>query len=44
MKQFRAVYAISGEDLSALPVKAIGPAVAFHQSVLGFARRSVLIA
>jgi hypothetical protein len=36
MKQFKAVYPISGEDLSALPVKAIGPAVAFYESVLGF--------
>jgi catechol 2,3-dioxygenase-like lactoylglutathione lyase family enzyme len=36
MKQFKAVYPISGEDLSALPVKAIDPAVAFYQSVLGF--------
>jgi hypothetical protein len=36
MKQFKAVYPISGEDLSALPVKAIGPAVMFYQSVLGF--------
>jgi hypothetical protein len=36
MKQFNGVYPISGEDLSALPVKAIGPAVAFYQSVLGF--------
>ena len=36
MKQFKAVYPISGEDLSALPVRAIGPAVAFYQSVLGF--------
>jgi hypothetical protein len=36
MKQFNAVYPISGEDLSALPVKAIGPAVAFYRSVLGF--------
>ena len=36
MKQFNAVYPISGEDLSALPVKAICPAVAFYQSVLGF--------
>ena len=36
MKQFNAVHPISGEDLSALPVKAIGPAVAFYQSVLGF--------
>ena len=36
MKQFNGVYPISGEDLAALPVKAIGPAVAFYQSVLGF--------
>jgi hypothetical protein len=37
MKQFSGVYPISGEDLSALPVKAIGPAVTFYLSVLGFA-------
>jgi hypothetical protein len=37
MKQFNGVYPISGEDLSALPVKAIGPAVNFYLSVLGFA-------
>jgi hypothetical protein len=36
MRQFKAVYPISGEDLAALPVKAIGPAVAFYESVLGF--------
>ena len=36
MTQFNGVYPISGEDLSALPVKAIGQAVAFYQSVLGF--------
>ena len=36
MKQLNAVYPISGEDLSALQVKAIGPAVACCQSVLGF--------
>jgi hypothetical protein len=36
MKQFTAVYPISGENLSALPVKVIGPAVAFYESVLGF--------
>jgi hypothetical protein len=36
LKQFKAVYPISGEDLTALPVKAIGPAVAFYQSVLDF--------
>ncbi len=37
MKQFNGVYPISGEDLTALPVKAIAPAVVFYQSVLGFA-------
>src|SRR5213592_3594013 len=37
MKQFKGVYPISGEDLSALPVKEIGPAVAFYREVLGFA-------
>jgi hypothetical protein len=36
MKQLTGVYPISGEDLTALPVKAIGPAVAFYQSALGF--------
>lgn len=36
LKQFQGVYPISGEDLSALPVKAIGPAVEFYQSVLRF--------
>jgi hypothetical protein len=36
MKQFKGVYSISGEDLSALPVKAIGPAVEFYTSVLRF--------
>lgn len=36
MKQFNGVSPISGEDLSALPVKAIGPAVEFYRSVLGF--------
>ena len=36
MKQLNGVYPISGEDLSALPVKAIGPAVEFYRSVLGF--------
>lgn len=37
MKQLNGVYPISGEDLTALPVKEIGPAAAFCQSVLGFA-------
>jgi lactoylglutathione lyase len=36
MKQLNGVYPISGEDLSALPVKAIGLAVAFYRDVLGF--------
>jgi catechol 2,3-dioxygenase-like lactoylglutathione lyase family enzyme len=37
MKQLNGVYPISGEDLTALPVKEIDPAVAFYESVLGFA-------
>jgi hypothetical protein len=37
MKQFIEVYPISGEDLAALPVTAIGPAVEFFKTVLGFA-------
>jgi hypothetical protein len=36
MKQFNGAYPISGEDLAALPVKQIGPAVGFYQAVLGF--------
>ena len=36
MKRFKGAYPISGEDLSALPVKAIGPAVEFYKSVLQF--------
>jgi predicted enzyme related to lactoylglutathione lyase len=36
MKQFQGVYPISGEDTNALPVKEIGTAVAFYESVLGF--------
>lgn len=36
MKQFEGVYPISGEDLNALPVKEIGPAVEFYQTVLRF--------
>ena len=36
MSQFLGVYPISGEDLSALPVRAIGPAVTFYEGVLGF--------
>ncbi len=34
--RFTAVYPISGEDLSALPVRDIAPAVAFYQAALGF--------
>ena len=30
------MYPISGEDLMALPVKEIGPAVEFYKTVLGF--------
>jgi lactoylglutathione lyase len=36
MTQFKAVYPISNEDLNALPVKDIGPAVDFYEAVLGF--------
>lgn len=34
--QFKAVYPISGEDLAALPVREIGPAVRFYQEQFGF--------
>jgi hypothetical protein len=36
MAHLKAVYPISGEDLNALPVKEIGPAVAYYETVLGF--------
>jgi lactoylglutathione lyase len=36
MAQLKAVYPISGEDVKALPVKEIGPAVAYYETVLGF--------
>ena len=36
MRQFKGIYPISGEDLNALPVKEIGPAVAFYETVLAF--------
>jgi catechol 2,3-dioxygenase-like lactoylglutathione lyase family enzyme len=36
MHQFHSVSPISGEDLSALPVTAIPPAVRFYRTVLGF--------
>jgi hypothetical protein len=34
--RFTAVYPISGEDLNALPVREIGPAVDFYRTALGF--------
>jgi hypothetical protein len=36
MPQLKSVYPISGEDLKALPVQEIGPAVAYYEAVLGF--------
>jgi lactoylglutathione lyase len=36
MAQLTAVAPISGEDISALPVTEIGPAVAFYETILGF--------
>jgi predicted enzyme related to lactoylglutathione lyase len=36
MTQFTSVHPISNEDTNALPVREIGPAVAFYQNVLGF--------
>jgi lactoylglutathione lyase len=36
MAQLQAVGPISDEDTNALPVQAIGPAVAFYEAVLGF--------
>src|SRR5262249_25747176 len=36
MKQLKGEYPISGEDLSALPVKEVGPAVEFYKTVLAF--------
>lgn len=34
--RFTAAYPISGEDLNALPVREIGPAVDFYRAALGF--------
>jgi catechol 2,3-dioxygenase-like lactoylglutathione lyase family enzyme len=34
--KLQAVYPISNEDVKALPVKEISPAVAYYESVLGF--------
>ena len=36
MARLTAVGPVSGEDTDALPVKEIGPAVAFYETVLGF--------
>ena len=36
MTFFKAVYPISNEDTNALPVKEIGRAIVFYQTVLGF--------
>jgi lactoylglutathione lyase len=36
LKRFTAVYPISSEDLNALPVREIGPAVDFYRTALGF--------
>src|SRR4051794_29626917 len=36
MAQLKAVYPVSEEDTNALPVKDLGPAIAFYEAVLGF--------
>ena len=36
MAQLKGVYPISGEDLNALPVQEIEPAIAFYETMLGF--------
>jgi catechol 2,3-dioxygenase-like lactoylglutathione lyase family enzyme len=36
MAQIKAVYPVSHEDTNALPVKNLGPAIAFYEAVLGF--------
>jgi hypothetical protein len=36
MRQFTGIYPISGEDLNALPVRSIGPALEFYTAVLRF--------
>ena len=36
MAQLQAVAPISNEDVNALPVKDLGPAIAFYEAVLGF--------
>jgi catechol 2,3-dioxygenase-like lactoylglutathione lyase family enzyme len=37
MAQLKAVCPVSDEDTNALPVKDLGPAIAFYEAVLGFA-------
>jgi hypothetical protein len=37
MPQFKSVVPVSNEDTNALPVKVIGPAVSFYQTMLEFA-------
>ena len=36
MAQFKAVVPVSDEDTNALPVKNLGAAIAFYESILGF--------
>jgi hypothetical protein len=36
MARLKSVAPISGEDTNALPVKEVGPAIAFYETVLGF--------
>ncbi len=36
MAQLKSVYPISNEDVNALPVKELGPAISFYEKVLGF--------
>ena len=36
MSRLKAVYPIGNENIQALPVREMGPAVAFYQAVLGF--------
>jgi lactoylglutathione lyase len=36
MTRFKDVYPIKNEDTNALPVKELGPAIAFYERVLGF--------
>ena len=36
MARLKAVYPVSDEDANALPVRDLGPAIAFYEAVLGF--------